>query len=290
MEAGAQAVSQMFPSDPSLHPSKREHRTVVGLFDLSFDLKSIRDHLCAKMGWMRLPDHGIDRIDDRDWVRAWADHFQPLRFGSRLWVCPTTCEPPDPDAVNVILDPGLGFGTGAHATTALCLEWLDGHDLRGVQVIDYGCGSGILAVAAAKLGAGRVWAVDIDPLALEASAHNVDKNQVGDRVVVTTPESLPSDPVDVLTANILSGPLIDLAPHFARHVRPSGRIILAGILDRQARQVQAAYQPWFEMDAPVLRDDWVRLEGRRNHVDLASLQGGSAAGVADPDGGQTLLP
>jgi ribosomal protein L11 methyltransferase len=167
------------------------------------------------------------------------------------------------DALVLDLDPGLAFGTGTHPTTALCLEWLDRHPPAGLQVLDYGCGSGILALAALRLGAASAIGVDHDPQALEASEENARRNGLGERLRVYLPDDEPRIPADLLLANILAAPLIDLAPQLARRVRPGGAILLSGILQEQAEAVAAAYRPWFELAPPDRRQEWVRIEGRR---------------------------
>ena len=192
--------------------------------------------------------------------------FQPMRFGRRLWVCPRWQTPPQPDDVTVMMDPGLAFGTGTHPTTALCLEWLDEHDIRDRTVIDYGCGSGILAIAAAKLGARQVWAVDYDPQALTATADNAAENGVGRRLSVHQPDELEELNCDILLANILAAPLLELAPRFAHLVRPNGQIVLSGILDEQADAVMAKYRAWFNMEPAATREEWVRLSGQRSNA------------------------
>jgi ribosomal protein L11 methyltransferase len=192
------------------------------------------------------------------------DHFHPMRFGQRLWVCPTGQTPPDPTAVNIRLDPGLAFGTGTHPTTALCLEWLDRADLSGKTVLDYGCGSGILAIAAAKLGARRVWAVDIDPQALLASDANADENGVEDRIELAYPAELPAAlAVDILLANILAGVLVQLVAEFGLRVKPGGWLVLSGILAQHADVVQAAFGRNFRFGPRQQREEWVLLEGTR---------------------------
>lgn len=192
------------------------------------------------------------------------DDFRPMRFGQRLWICPSWDEPPAGDAISILLDPGLAFGTGTHPTTALCLEWLDAHPPAGLEVIDYGSGSGILAVAALKLGAARVTAVDIDPQALTATRDNAARNGVDDaRLHVDYPEALGETTADLVLANILAGPLVELAPAMAGRVRPGGAIVLSGILREQADTVRQAYTAWFDMDPPAFREDWTRLTGRR---------------------------
>jgi len=217
-----------------------------------------------------VPDLAPERIafrtvEDQDWTRAWMDRFQPMRFGRRLWIYPWNIEPPadDADAIVVRLDPGLAFGTGTHPTTALCLEWLDGLDLSGLTVIDYGCGSGVLAIAALKLGAARVVGVDNDPQALAASRDNAERNGVADRLSLVTPADFAQEPADVLVANILAGPLAELAPRFAACVKAGGALALSGILCGQETELAARYATWFDSLAIDAREDWVRISGRR---------------------------
>jgi ribosomal protein L11 methyltransferase len=204
-------------------------------------------------------------IEDRVWERAWLDAFQPMRFGRRLWIQPWTIESTvsDPAAVVVRLDPGLAFGTGTHPTTALCLEWLDTIDLAGRAVIDYGCGSGVLAIAALALGARRVVGVDHDPQALAASRANAERNRVAERLDLYRPEQLPSLAVDCLVANILAAPLLQLAERFASLVLPGGVIALSGILAEQRAELAAHYATWFADLTVAEREGWVRLTGRR---------------------------
>ena len=203
------------------------------------------------------------RIADRVWEREWLKDFHAMRFGNRLWVVPHHETVPDPAAVIVKLDPGLAFGTGTHPTTALCLEWLDAHLSLGSTVIDYGCGSGILAIAAAKLGARHASCFDIDPQALIATRDNAAANDLGARVqVFESADDLPR-PVDFLLANILSGPLCELAPSFAALVRPGGSLVLAGLMEHQAAEVAQAHSAWFDIHPFGKRDDWVGLSGRR---------------------------
>jgi ribosomal protein L11 methyltransferase len=193
------------------------------------------------------------------------DQFHPMRFGRRLWIYPWNIEPPadDADAIVVRLDPGLAFGTGTHPTTALCLEWLDARDLSGTTVIDYGCGSGVLAIAALKLGAARVVGVDNDPQALAASRDNAERNGVADRLALVAPDAFSEAPADVLVANILAGPLDELAPLFARCVKPGGELALSGILRGQETALLQRYAEWFEALQVEARDDWIRIAGRR---------------------------
>ncbi len=206
----------------------------------------------------------VTRLADQVWERVWLDDFGPIRFGRRLWICPHGQRPPDRDAVVVALDPGLAFGTGHHPTTALCLTWLDAHrNLAGGTLIDYGCGSGILAIAAVKLGAVCAFAVDLDPQAIEATQANAEANGVSARIHAGLPEALPPLQADLLVANILAAPLITLATEFAARLGPGGALALSGILSDQVAAVVGAYAPHFALDAPRLDGDWVLLSGRR---------------------------
>lgn len=206
----------------------------------------------------------VTHVADRAWEREWLRDFHAMRFGRRLYVCPAHERVDAADAIVVTLDPGLAFGTGTHATTALCLEWLDGHLAAGASVIDYGCGSGILAIAATRLGAARADAFDIDPQALVATRDNALANAVADRVVVhADPGTLPAA-ADVVLANILSGPLIELAPRLGALVRPGGSLVLAGLLASQADDVIAAYRPWVALRRAAQRDGWQLLAGDRH--------------------------
>lgn len=205
-----------------------------------------------------------ETLPDRDWVAEGRRGFAPQRFGRSLWVVPEWCEPPDPQAANVIINPGLAFGTGGHPSTALCLEWLAGADIAGRCVVDYGCGSGILAVAAARLGAARVSAVDVDPQARAAARTCAERNAV--EISVAAPEALARCTADVLVANILARPLMSLAAEFCRRVRPGGRIVLAGITAEQADAVAAAYLPGAQATGRSGRGQWVCLELLRGGV------------------------
>lgn len=219
----------------------------------------------------------FEAVADRAWEREWLKDFKPMRFGRRLWVCPGGQRPdPDsvgPDVVLVELDPGLAFGTGTHATTALCLEWLDSGAVPGVEathpwltgadVIDYGCGSGILAIAALRLGASHAVAMDIDPQALLATRENAERNGVQRQLRVTADRQVDSAQADVVVANILAGPLVELAPLLAEHTRSGGRLALSGLLVEQADAVTAAYRPWFDIGLTGARDGWGLLTGYR---------------------------
>jgi ribosomal protein L11 methyltransferase len=187
-----------------------------------------------------------------------------MQFGERLWICPSWRDVPNPDAVNVMLDPGLAFGTGTHPTTALCLQWLDGLDLAGKTVVDFGCGSGILGIAALKLGAARVIGIDIDPQAIQASRDNAERNGVADQIELYLPEDQPQDvEADVVVANILAGPLRELAPLIAGHGKAGSLMALSGVLESQAPELETIYGQWFEMDPTAVKEEWCRLSGRK---------------------------
>src|SRR5690554_555764 len=276
MEMGAEAVSMEDGADQPLYepvPGTTplwSDTHVIGLFDAERNI----DQICAELrsAWhqrtqQELPEIEVTLVEDKDWERAWMDDFKPMRFGQRLWIVPSWHEAPDPEAVNLLLDPGLAFGTGTHPTTALCLEWLDGQPLQDLQVIDFGCGSGILAIAALLLGAARVTATDIDPQALEASRDNAQRNQLADeRLPLYLPADMPSEPADLLVANILAGPLVTLAPQLTALVKPGGRIALSGILAEQTDEILAAYDADFELDPVANKDGWIRVSGVRRDV------------------------
>lgn len=236
---------------------------VVGLFAADTDTRELIRRLAALLDTGQLPPWRISPLEDKDWEREWMDNFHPMRFGHRLWICPSWHSPPDPDAINIMLDPGLAFGTGTHPTTELCLRWLDQYGAAHPQVIDYGCGSGVLAVAAAKLGAQHVWAVDNDPQALIATRDNAAKNAVADIIEAVSPEALPAVQTPLLIANILAQPLLELADKFADYVIPGGHLVLSGILREQAEQVSRHYQTWFVMEPWENNNEWIRLAGKR---------------------------
>jgi len=275
-ELGAQAVTledradqPIFEPPPGATPLWQEV-CLVGLFDAAMDIQPIVTALQAQFGKL----HWIaDPLEDKDWVREWMDSFQPIRFGERLWIVPSWRDAPDEQAVNLRLDPGLAFGTGTHPTTALCLEWLDAHAPQGLAVIDYGCGSGILGIAALKLGAKQCVGVDTDPQALLASRNNATQNNAADTLTLYLPDQAEITPADLLLANILANPLITLAERLASLTKPGGQIVLSGILAEQAPQVSAAYARYFDMAAPVQREDWIRLEGVKKSVTVDKING-----------------
>ena len=238
--------------------------TLNALFDVDTDRRGLSEALGDLLPWLE-PDQMLFRdVADEDWERAWMDQFKPMPFGRRLWIYPWNIEPPaDGDIVVVRLDPGLAFGSGTHPTTALCLEWLDGLQLSGKTVTDFGCGSGILAIAALKLGALSAVGVDNDPQALIASADNAERNEVAERLALFLPEDLDAEPADVFVANILAGPLGELAPHFAAAAKPGAPFAISGILQGQQDELVARYGEWFEALQVDTREDWVRISGFR---------------------------
>ncbi len=256
------ADQPLFEPPPGATPLWGQTR-VVGLFAAEADVQAVVTALERELAPAPLPPWRLEPLEDRDWVRAWMDDFAPMRFGERLWIVPGEMSPPAPDAVNIRLDPGLAFGTGTHPTTAMCLRWLDAHPPAGQTVTDYGCGSGVLAIAAARLGARRVIGVDTDPQALLATAENARRNTVADRVQAFLPDDAPAETADLLLANILADPLVELAPLLAHRVRPGGHLVLSGILADQATMVTEAYRPDFDLVRTETEDGWVCLTGVR---------------------------
>jgi ribosomal protein L11 methyltransferase len=238
--------------------------TLNALFDEHTDRRGLAEALGELLPWLEPDQLDFHAVEDQDWERVWMDQYQPMAFGRRLWIYPWNIEPPaDDERVVVRLDPGLAFGSGTHPTTALCLEWLDGLDLAGQSVIDYGCGSGILAIAALKLGAASAIGVDNDPQALTASQDNAERNGVAERLALFLPEDHASEPADVFVANILAGPLGELAPTFAAAAKPGAPFAISGILDGQQDELLARYAEWFDALRVDTRDGWVRINGRR---------------------------
>lgn len=258
VDAHDDPVLEPLPGEFRLWPSTR----VRTLFPGDEDPVRLTESLAAALDILPAGVQA-ERIEDRVWEREWLRDFHSMRFGSRLWICPRHAEIDEPGAVIVRMDPGLAFGTGTHPTTALCLEWLDGHLLAGERVIDYGCGSGILAVAAARLGAREAHCFDIDPQALTAARENAAVNGVSACVLIhESAATLPRD-VDLLLANILSGPLCELAAGFASMVRPGGRVVLAGLLAHELADVTEAYSAWFDIRPFEVREGWAGLAGNR---------------------------
>jgi ribosomal protein L11 methyltransferase len=265
LDTGALSVTFKDAEDnPVLEPAPGETPLwdsiiLTGLYEADVDTEALKQQLQQFLG-KNYPIK-IEALEDRDWVRAWMDSYKPMQFGQRLWVCPKHLSPPDPDAVNLMLDPGLAFGTGTHPTTALCLQWLDQNKIDDKTTLDYGCGSGILAIAALLLGARHCDAVDIDPQALEATKSNAEDNHVLSKLDIMLPEKLNPQQYDIVLANILAGPLVELAPVLAGFTRAGGQIALSGILNTQADEIIKAYSQWFTLDDKAVSEDWVRITG-----------------------------
>lgn len=267
---GAQSITWHDAGDePIYEPQPSEiilwnNVTLVALFDEHDPIEAIGTYLERQRSHGYLHKFELHPLQDEDWTRRCLDKFKPMQFGKKLWVCPSWTTPPDPNATNVILDPGLAFGTGTHPTTTLCLQWLSENIETGETVIDYGCGSGILAISALKLGARKVYAVDYDPQALESTKNNAELNQIrSPHIEISAPETVNGICADILMSNILAKPLIDMANLFYSLVKPDGKLILSGILANQVDSVLTAYDPAFQMDPPVFLEDWARLTGTK---------------------------
>lgn len=237
---------------------------VTGLFPERTDTGDILARVNTLLGLAQTPPHEIETLGDEDWARSWMTRYKPLEVGRRLWIVPSWCTPPEPEAVNIILDPGLAFGTGDHPTTSMCLAWLSEQTLTGKTLLDYGCGSGILSIAALKLGAAQTWAVDIDPQALDVTRRNAELNGIRAGLQVALPAELPPDfQADIVIANILFGTLIELAPEIKARVRPGGWLVLSGLLGRdQAVEVRPHYDPPFAFEQRE-RQQWMLLTGHK---------------------------
>jgi len=247
----------MTPLWPTVH--------VRGLFESGIDRAHVLESV-RKVPNVNRPDRiSWKEVGDQDWERAWMARFAPMKFGKHLWIVPGGMKIPfDPENIEIRLDPGLAFGTGTHPTTALCLEWLDDRDVEAASVVDYGCGSGILGIAAALKGAGHVTCVDNDPQALEATEDNAGRNHVRDRIECLSPENYSARPVDIVLANILAAPLIALAPVLLGSLRAGGSLVLSGLLEDQAEAVLSAYKNHLAPVDMKVMDGWVRLHGKRN--------------------------
>ena len=267
LDAGALSVTLKDAEDnPVLEPAPGETPLwekiiLTGLFEADIDTEQLQQQVRQQL------PAGIaiklEQLEDKDWIRAWMDSYKPMQFGQRLWVCPKHLAPPQPDAVNLMLDPGLAFGTGTHPTTALCLQWLDSAEIENKTVLDFGCGSGVLAIAALMLGASHCDATDIDPQALEATVSNAEANAVINRLSVMLPDALNNQQYDIVLANILAGPLVELADKLAAFTRTGGYIVLSGILETQTQNIIKAYAPWFDLEPPKVQEDWVRISGKK---------------------------
>ena len=266
-ELGAVSVTFMSAeSQPVYEPDIGETRIweqtkTIALFELDASPEIIKTLLFQQFTENTVHDWYAEILQDQTWERAWMEHFQPMQFADRLWVYPSGQEQSRPGTVSLILDPGLAFGSGTHPTTALCLEWLAEHDVSGKTVIDFGCGSGILAVAAVLLGAKEAHAIDIDPQALTATQDNAQKNKVASKIKTYLPEEFTPFEADIVLANILAKPLIELSGNISSLVQAQGQLVLSGILKEQAGSVSTAYQTKFSMNTAVIQDDWCRLDG-----------------------------
>lgn len=265
---GALSITYLDAADvPILEPAPGEtplwqNLQIQALFDATIDSQAVLQQWHSFEVAAFTTQEKFELVEDKDWQRAWMYRFEPMKFGNRLWVCPSWKPVPDKTAVNIMLDPGLAFGTGTHATTALCLTWLDSIDLTGKTLIDYGCGSGILAIAALKLGAAKVYAVDIDQQAITATQENAKRNQIAQqRIQVGQPEIINNLKADLLVANILAGPLQQLAQSISSHCHTHARIALSGLLKQQTAAVKQTYQTWFNMQAARFQQNWSLLTG-----------------------------
>lgn len=268
MELGALSLTYQDAEDnPILEPLPGEtplweDLIVSALFDAECDTQSMLHQVQQSEYSDQIQNPVFEQLEDKDWERAWMDNFHPMQFGKSLWIVPSWHEPPAPEAVNILLDPGLAFGTGTHPTTALCLEWLDSAEVVDKQVLDYGCGSGILAIAAAKLNASQITAIDIDPQALVATRDNMQRNHIAESAIITgMPDIAEGEQYDLVMANILAGPLRELSPSIAEKVRSGGTLVLSGLLAQQAEEISQCYEKWFNMKPAVAKEDWIRLEG-----------------------------
>jgi ribosomal protein L11 methyltransferase len=260
LDAENQAIFQLEPGSTPLW----DNSYLLCLFDETADLEALLKWLKQHPAVINKRLLQVEVLADQDWERSWMQDFKAMQFGNRLWICPSWQSPPDSDSINIMLDPGLAFGSGSHATTSMCLQWLAQAPLEGSEVIDYGCGSGVLAIAAALLGANRVYGVDNDPQAIVATVDNSHRNNIDDAVLTAClPEALPPLQVDILVANILAEPLLQLAEKFSILLKPGGKIVLSGLLPEQADTILNTYDRWFAMDTPVLEREWVRLSGTR---------------------------
>jgi len=262
-DAGDKPVLEPGPGETPLWADTR----ITGLFSADAELGKLETELRQELQLSHLPPHRIEKLADRAWEREWLRDFGPMNFGERLWICPGDSEVKQEDAVIVRLDPGLAFGTGTHPTTALCLDWLDGLPLSGKTLLDYGCGSGVLAIAALKLGCDAATAMDIDPQAIIATRQNAENNGVAAQLRVCDSAVDIEGVFDVVVANILAGPLVQFAESITSTLAGHGMLALSGVLCEQAASVMAAYEPWIEFDEPAFREQdgqtWSRLTGTR---------------------------
>lgn len=248
--------------EPNIGETKIWEQTrTIALFELNASPDIIKTLLLQQFSEQTVHQWHAEILQDQTWERAWMGHYQPMQFGANLWVYPSGQEQNKPGTVSLILDPGLAFGTGTHPTTALCLQWLAENNVRGKTVIDFGCGSGILAVAAVLLGAKQAHAIDIDPQALTATLDNAHKNNVSEKIKTYLPEQFAPVQADIVVANILAKPLIELSESISQLAGTGGQLVLSGILKEQAGSVNTCYQQYFNMNAATIQEDWCRLDG-----------------------------
>lgn len=261
-DAGTPEERPQFGEPGSVNEQLWDHSVVIALFDADADLAAVLAEAAAAVGLDAVPSFRVEEVAEQNWVQLTQSQFDPIQINERLWIVPSWHDAPDSGAINLEMDPGMAFGTGSHPTTRLCLQWLCTAVSPGCSVLDYGCGSGILGIAAAKLGARPVLGCDIDPAAVEASMANAERNAVPQVVWQDSTQPVSGD-FDIVVANILTNPLCVLAPTLVSHVRPGGRIALSGVLAPQAEQVIEAYAPWIELEVGDEQEGWIRLEGRR---------------------------
>ncbi len=260
-DAGTEGEKAIFGEPGELVASMWAHSRITALFPADTVPEGVMNQAAQSAGLMNLPAYQVSILEDDDWVRRTQSQFRPICISRRLWIVPTWHKPEDPEAINIELDPGLAFGTGSHPTTRLCLRWLDTNIQGGETVLDYGCGSGILAIAALKLGAASAIGVDLDPQAIQAGIYNAAANKVPAQFYL--PDEMPQIKADIVVANILTNPLKLLAPLIAQHVRSGGKVALSGILNSQAGEVIDVYTQWFDLESPIEEDGWVCLSGVR---------------------------
>ena len=271
LEVGAVSVTlQDAANQPILEPGVGETPLwdsciLKALFPSTVDTDAVSLQLKTQLQPQLNPELRWELLEDKDWSQEWKKYFKPLKCGDRLWICPSWTDAPDPNGINLLLDPGLAFGTGSHPTTHLCLRWLDQQDLKGKTLIDYGCGSGILGIAALLLGADKVIAIDNDPQALLASRDNAQRNNIADPHLITClPDAIPDNSLaDVMMANILAAPLIQLAGNISELTAANGSLCLSGLLETQIDEVAAPYLKHFDFDAAGIEDEWARLSARK---------------------------
>ena len=258
-DAGTPDEQPQFGEPGSVNSPGWTHSRVVALLEVDADVAALLAAAVAEIGLLEVPAYTVEAVAEQNWVQLTQSQFDPIRVSDRLWIVPSWHESPDPAAINLILDPGMAFGTGSHPTTRLCLEWLERQVTESSSLLDYGCGSGILAIAAARLGAGRVAGVDIDPQAVESARANAERNGVS-ALFADSAQPVAGE-YDLVVANILSNPLRVLAPAICAHVRSGGKLALSGILREQAEEIIGIYAQWLPMTVADTREDWVCLSG-----------------------------